>query len=84
MSLMLRNTPGQSQELHAIAGKMWRHEGFMKSAWEYWLLCTVMMRRIRAEYGKGSSARRTLGKFDQHRMGQLKELISQFNDMSVA
>ncbi|KAL4810628.1 hypothetical protein BDV18DRAFT_155241 [Aspergillus unguis] len=62
----------------------WRRVGFMKSASEYWLLCNVLLESIQqSDAGKTSSvAKRTLGKYDTD-MGQLRQLITQFNAMKM-
>ncbi|KAJ5219995.1 hypothetical protein N7468_009199 [Penicillium chermesinum] len=84
MQFMLGISDQQLENASSSGGAMWRHVGFMKSAWEYWLLCTVMMKCIRAESDKNPFTRRALNRVDQSGMGQLKQLIHRFNNMSVA
>lgn len=64
--------------------RMWRRDGFMKSASEYWLLCRVIMDRIQSDSLDGNDLiKPTLGKYDQTDMGQVNDLIAQFNLMSM-
>jgi hypothetical protein len=62
----------------------WRRDGFMKCAWEYWLLCNVLLESIRSDSGDNSGvAKRTLDKYDQTDMEQVRQLITQFNAMEM-
>ncbi|KAF3394654.1 hypothetical protein F1880_005444 [Penicillium rolfsii] len=62
----------------------WRRYGFMKSAWEYWLLCNVLLGSTRSDSGDNSGvAKRTLDKYDQTDMEQVRQLITQFNAMEM-
>jgi hypothetical protein len=63
----------------------WRRDGFMKNASEYWLLCNVLLESIRSDdIGNSGLAKRTLSKYDQTDMGQVRQLIAQFNVMKMA
>jgi len=67
-----------------VKDEPWRRDGFMKSASEYWLLCNVLLESIRTDAGQNSGvAKRTLGKYDQTDMGQVRQLIAQFNAMKM-
>jgi hypothetical protein len=68
-----------------VSDECWRRDGFMKSASEFWLLCNVLMESIRSDTGKHNGlVKRTLGKYDQTDMDQVRQLIAQFNAMKMA
>lgn len=63
----------------------WRRDGFMKSASEYWLLCNVLLESIRSDASEHNGvAKRTLGQYDQTDMGQVRQLIAQFNNIKMS
>ncbi|KAJ5884876.1 Zinc finger C2H2 type domain containing protein [Penicillium taxi] len=79
----LRGPVEQPGEKSILDG-MWRRDGFMKCAPEYWLLGRVILEKIRSSPStEGSGAMRMLDKYDQTDMGQVHHLIAQFNGMLI-
>lgn len=64
---------------------MWKRSGFMKDSYEFWLLCCVILERIRPnEHGLPAVPRRAFQKFDQTNMKQVNDLVNQFEGVSLA
>lgn len=67
--------------------QMWKRVGFMKDSCEFWLLCCVILERIRPNEHENCTTAipgRALQKFDQTNMKQVNDLMKQFETVSLA
>jgi len=67
--------------------RMWKRAGFMKDSYEFWLLCCVILERIRPNEHESCPPAvpgRALRKFDQTDMKQVNDLMKQFEAVSLA
>lgn len=65
---------------------MWKRAGFMKYACEFWLLCSVILQRIRPNEHESCPPAvpgRALRKFDQTDMKQVNDLMKQCEEVSL-
>ncbi|OQE40156.1 hypothetical protein PENCOP_c006G03600 [Penicillium coprophilum] len=66
---------------------MWKRTGFMKDALEFWLLCNVILERIRPADGRddlNTMPGRVLKRFDETNMKQVNDLMKQFENFSLS
>ncbi|QKX62667.1 uncharacterized protein TRUGW13939_09828 [Talaromyces rugulosus] len=66
--------------------QMWKRVGFMRDACEFWLLCCVILERIRPNEHDDSTSSvpgRALTKYDQTDMKQVNDLMKQFETVSL-
>ncbi|KAJ9245289.1 hypothetical protein DTO169E5_1156 [Paecilomyces variotii] len=73
------------EDTNSVA-EMWRRVGFMKDSDEFWLLCCLVLERIRPnEHEKCTPAvpGRAFQKFDQTDMKQVNDLMKQFETVTL-
>lgn len=60
---------------------MWKRVGFIKNAYEYWLLCCIFAER--SPFGELEETKPVLGRYDETDMSQVNDLIAHFGNMIV-
>ena len=71
---------GTDEEGDSFPG-MWKRVGFIKNAYEYWLLCCILVER--SPLGESGEIKPVLGRYDETDMSQVNDLIAQFGDMVI-
>lgn len=68
------------EEFSPLPG-MWKRVGFIKNAYEYWLLCCILVDRCPSN--ESEEPHPILRKYDETDMSQVNDLIAEFGDMVI-